>query len=250
MNDSLRYARHIALPRFGPDGQERLRQSSALIVGLGGLGSVASLYLAKAGIGHLLINDFDRVDASNLPRQLLFRGGDTGAFKTDVTAARLQEANPGVEVSTLNRQLDVNAFMAAARDCDVVLDCTDNFRTRLLINAACVTTRKPLVSGAAIRFEGQVAVFPNQGAGPCYRCLYSDEDENFASCAGQGILAPVAGLIGAMLATEALKLLLDLDSETPGPGLRNRLWIYDGLSGATRSVAIRPRPDCPVCSGA
>ena len=113
-----------------------------------------------------------------------------------------------------------------------------------------MTTRNPLVSGAAIRFEGQVAVFPNQGAGPCYRCLYSDEDENFASCAGQGILAPVAGLIGAMLATEALKLLLDLDSETPGPGLRNRLWIYDGLSGATRSVAIRPRPDCPVCSGA
>jgi adenylyltransferase/sulfurtransferase len=249
MKDSLRYARHIALPRFGIEGQERLGQSSALIVGLGGLGSIASLYLANAGIGHLLINDFDRVDASNLPRQLLFRAGDTGAFKTDATAARLQEANPAVRVSTLNRQLDVDALKTAAQDCDVVLDCTDNFRTRLLINTACVATRKPLVSGAAIRFEGQVAVFPNEGTGPCYRCLYSDEDDNFESCAGQGILAPIAGLIGAMLATEALKLLLDLDAGLPGAGLRNRLWVYDGLSGATRSVAIRRKPDCPVCQG-
>jgi adenylyltransferase/sulfurtransferase len=250
MSDSLRYARHIALPRFGIEGQERLRQSSALIVGLGGLGSVASLYLANAGIGHLLINDFDRVDVSNLPRQLLFRAADTGVFKTDATAARLREVNPAVQVRTLNGQLDANALQAAAQDCDLVLDCSDNFRTRLLINAACVATRKPLVSGAAIRFEGQVAVFPNQGTGPCYRCLYSDEDENFESCTGQGILAPVAGLIGAVLATEALKLLLDLDAGLPGPGLRNRLWVYDGLGSTTRSVAIRRKPDCPVCSKA
>ena len=243
MNDSLRYARHIALPRFGTSGQERLGQSRALVIGLGGLGSVASLYLANAGIGQLLINDFDRVDASNLPRQLLFRTGDVGAFKTETTAARLRDANPSVRVATLNRQLDVDALKAAAQGCDVVLDCTDNFHTRLLINEACVATRKPLVSGAAIRFEGQLAVFPNRGTGPCYRCLYSDEDENFESCAGQGILAPVAGTVGAMQATEALKLLLGLDS-----GLGNRLWAYDGLSGATRSVAIQRRPDCPVCS--
>jgi molybdopterin/thiamine biosynthesis adenylyltransferase len=243
--DSLRYARHIALPRFGTQGQQRLAQSSALIIGLGGLGSVASLYLANAGIGRLLINDFDRVDASNLPRQLLFRTGDVGAFKTDATAVRLREANPVLQLDTLNRQLDINELKAAASGCDVVLDCSDNFRTRLLINQACVATRKPLVSGAAIRFEGQIAVFPHCGSGPCYRCLYSDEDENFASCAGQGILAPVAGTIGAMLATEALKLLLGLES-----GLCNRLWVYDGLSGATRSVAIQRQPGCPVCSAA
>lgn len=242
MNDSLRYARHIALPQFGAQGQERLGQSSALIIGLGGLGSVASLYLANAGIGHLLINDCDRVDASNLPRQLLFRTADVGRFKTEVTAARLLETNPALRVSTYNRQLDADALRAAAQDCDVVLDCTDNFRTRLLINQACVTTRKPLVSGAAIRFEGQVAVFPNQGAGPCYRCLYTDEDENFGSCAGQGILAPVAGTIGTMQATEALKLLLGIES-----GLCNQLWVYDGHSGATRSIAIRRRPHCLVC---
>lgn len=253
MNDSLRYARHIALPQFGARGQERLAQSSALIVGLGGLGAVTSLYLANAGIGELLINDFDRVDASNLPRQLLFRASDIGAFKTDATAAQLRDANPSVRVTTLNRQLDVDALKAVAQDCDVVLDCTDNFRTRLLINEACVATRKPLVSGAAIRFQGQVAVFPNLGTargtahdtGPCYRCLYSDEDENFESCAGQGILAPVAGTIGTIQATEALKLLLGLDS-----GLRDRLWVYDGLNGATRSVAIQRKPDCPVCSAA
>lgn len=243
--DSLRYARHIALPQFGAQGQERLAQSSALIVGLGGLGSVASLYLANAGIGQLLVNDFDRVDASNLPRQLLFRAGDVGAFKTEATAVLLHDSNPSVRVNTLNRQLDVDALKAAAQDCDVVLDCTDNFRTRLLINEACVATRKPLVSGAAIRFEGQVAVFPNRGTGPCYRCLYADEDENFESCAGQGILAPVAGTVGTMQATEALKLLLGLDS-----GLCDRLWVYDGLSGATRSVTIQRKPGCPVCSAA
>jgi adenylyltransferase/sulfurtransferase len=245
MNDSLRYARHIALPQFGTAGQQRLGQSSALVIGLGGLGSVASLYLANAGIGHLLINDFDRIDASNLPRQLLFRAADIGSFKADVTAARLHEANPAVQITTLNRQLDTDALHAAARDCDVVLDCTDNFRTRLLINAACVTTRTPLVSGAAIRFEGQVAVFPDPGTGPCYRCLYADEDENFASCAGQGILAPVAGTIGAMQASEALKLLLGI-----GSGLHNCLWAYDGLSGATRRVGIRRKTGCPVCGGA
>ncbi len=245
MNESLRFARHIALPQFGAQGQERLAQSSALIVGLGGLGSVASLYLANAGIGQLLINDFDRVDASNLPRQLLFRASDVGAFKTESTAVRLRDANPSVQVNTLNGQLDVDALKAAAQDCDLVLDCTDNFRTRLLINEACVATRKPLVSGAAIRFEGQIAVFPNCGTGPCYRCLYSDEDENFESCAGQGILAPVAGTVGTIQATEALKLLLGLDS-----GLCDHLWVYDGLSGATRSVAIQRKPDCPVCSAA
>ncbi len=243
--DTLRFARHIALPQFGTQGQERLAQSSALIVGLGGLGSVASLYLANAGIGRLLINDFDRVDASNLPRQLLFRTGDVGTFKTAATAARLRDAHPALRITTLDRQLDADELCAAARDCDVVLDCTDNFRTRLLLNQACVTTGKPLVSGAAIRFEGQVAVFPNRGTGPCYRCLYADEDENFASCAGQGILAPVAGTIGTMQATETLKLLLGLES-----GLCNHLWVYDGLSGATRSVAIQRKPGCPVCSAA
>jgi len=242
--DPLRYSRHLALPQVGVDGQHRLEQASVLVVGLGGLGSVASLYLANAGVGHLIINDFDRVDATNLPRQILFQQSDVGEYKTHATAARLRAANPAPRVNVLNRQLAADELQDAAGACSVVLDCTDNFPTRLKLNAACVLARRPLVTGAAIRFEGQVAVFPNEGDdGPCYQCLYSDEDENFANCAGQGILAPVAGTIGALLATETLKLLLGL-----GSGLRNHLWAYDALSGATRTIAIRKSPDCPVCS--
>jgi molybdopterin/thiamine biosynthesis adenylyltransferase len=241
--DPVRYSRHLALPQVGESGQRRLEQASVLVVGLGGLGSVASLYLANAGVGHLVINDFDKVDVTNLPRQILFREADVGEFKTHATAERLRAANPAPHVNVLNRRLDADELRDAVGACALVLDCTDNFPTRLRINAACVAARKPLVTGAAIRFEGQVAVFPNDDRdSPCYRCLYSDEDENFANCAGQGILAPVAGTIGALLATEALKLLLGLDS-----GLRNRLWIYDALTGATRTVAICKAPACPVC---
>jgi molybdopterin/thiamine biosynthesis adenylyltransferase len=242
--DPARYSRHLALPQVGTDGQRRLEQSSVLIVGLGGLGSVASLYLVNAGVGHLVINDFDRVDATNLPRQVLFRESDVGEYKTHATAERLRAANPAPHVNVMNRRLDADELRDAVSACSLVLDCTDNFPTRLQLNAACVAARRPLVTGAAIRFEGQVAVFLNNDANsPCYRCLYSDEDENFANCAGQGVLAPVAGTIGALQATEALKLLLGLES-----GLRNRLWIYDGLSGATRTVAIRKSPGCPVCA--
>jgi adenylyltransferase/sulfurtransferase len=242
--DPIRYSRHLALPQVGASGQRQLEQASVLVAGLGGLGSVASLYLANAGVGHLVISDFDRVDATNLPRQILFRDSDVGEYKTHATAERLRDANPAIHVSVLNRRLDADELRDAASACSLVLDCTDNFSSRLALNAVCVATRKPLVTGAAIRFEGQAAVFPNNDStSPCYRCLYSDEDENFASCAGQGILAPVAGTIGTVLATETLKLLLGLDS-----GLRNHLWIYDGLSGATRSVSIPKSPTCPVCA--
>ncbi len=244
--DPVRYSRHLALPQIGAGGQRRLEQASVLVVGLGGLGSVASLYLANAGVGHLVINDFDTVDATNLPRQILFRESDVGEYKTHATAERLRTANPAPHVSVLNRRLDAEELRDAASACSLVLDCTDNFPTRLLLNAACVAVRKPLVTGAAIRLEGQVAVFLNEDvASPCYRCLYSDEDENVGNCAGQGILAPVAGMIGALLATEVLKLLVGLES-----GLRNRLWIYDGHSGVTRMVAIRKNPACPICGGA
>ncbi|MCE7901227.1 MAG: HesA/MoeB/ThiF family protein [Gammaproteobacteria bacterium PRO9] len=244
--DPVRYSRHLALPQFGPGGQQRLEAASVLVVGLGGLGSVASLYLANAGVGHLVINDFDRVDATNLPRQILFRATDVGEYKTHATAQRLKAANPAPKVSVLNRRLDADELRDAVQACDLVVDCTDNFATRLSLNTACVQARKPMVSGAAIRFEGQVAVFLNDNSqGPCYRCLYSDEDDNFANCAGQGILAPIAGMIGTVVATETLKLLLGL-----GSGLHNRLWVYDGLSGAVRTITIRKAPDCPVCAQA
>lgn len=242
--DPVRYSRHLALPQFGAEGQQKLEAASVLVVGLGGLGSVASLYLANAGVGHLVINDFDRVDATNLPRQILFRAADVGEYKTHATAQRLKDANPAPQVNVLNRRLDADELRDAVHGCDLVVDCTDNFPTRLALNSACVRARKPMVSGAAIRFEGQVAVFPHDEAnGPCYRCLYSDEDDNFANCAGQGVLAPVAGMIGALVATETLKLLLGLES-----GLRNRLWAYDGLSGSVRTITIRKAPGCPACA--
>lgn len=241
--DPLRYARHRALPQLGEAGQQRLEQSRVLVVGLGGLGSVACLYLANAGVGHLLINDFDRVDATNLPRQVLFRERDVGEYKTHATAQALQAANPATRVNVLNRQLDEAELLDAVAACDLVLDCTDNFATRLRINGACVAAGRPLITGAAIRFEGQVATLAGHGqGGPCYRCLYSEADENFANCAGQGVLASVAGTVGTLQATEALKLLAGITS-----GLRDRLWIYDGLSGATRVVGIRADPGCPVC---
>ncbi len=240
--DRVRYARHLALPQIGEQGQRRLATANVLLVGLGGLGAPAALYLANSGIGHLLINDFDRVDPSNLPRQLLFRHQDVGEFKTHAAAARLAEWNPQLKVSVLNRRLAEDELADAIAACDLVLDGSDNFGTRMQINAVCARSRTPLVSGAAIRFEGQLTVFRHAGGGPCYQCLYGDADESLEDCAGQGVLAPVAGTIGCMMATEAIKLLVNLPSELDG-----RLWVYDALAGNARSIAIRPRPDCPVC---
>ncbi|MGI9329879.1 MAG: HesA/MoeB/ThiF family protein [Gammaproteobacteria bacterium] len=244
--DSLRYSRQLALPQIGPAGQAQIAGGSALIIGLGGLGATAALYLGNAGVGHLVINDFDRVDATNLPRQILFTGADVGEFKTHAAAETLNRYNPELKVSILNRRLSANELDDAVRGCDVVLDCTDNFATRLDINRACVDARTPLVSGAAIRFEGQLAVFnATQSGSPCYQCLYSEADENLDDCAGQGILAPVAGMVGCMMATEAIKLLAGLNSELVG-----RLWVYDGLAGTSRSLGISPNPACPVCGKA
>jgi molybdopterin-synthase adenylyltransferase len=238
-----RYARHVALPQFGAAGQAQLGAKSALVVGLGGLGSVTALYLAGAGVGQLVINDFDRVDETNLPRQVLFAATDVGEYKTHATAARLAAMNPGIRVSVLNRRLDTGELADAVSGCDVTVDATDNFATRLAINTACIGARKPLISGAAIRFEGQVATLPTPGVGgPCYRCLYADDDENLGNCAGQGIFAPVAGTVGAMMAGEALKLLLGLPS-----GLRDCLWLHDGLAVTNRLIRIQRRPDCPAC---
>ncbi|MBL8224763.1 MAG: HesA/MoeB/ThiF family protein [Chromatiales bacterium] len=244
MTGSARYARHLALPQLGAAGQARLAQARVFVIGLGGLGSVATMYLAGAGTGHLTINDFDRVDETNLPRQVLFTAADIGRFKADATAQRLAQLNPGVQVAALDERLDAEALAAQVAAADLVLDCSDNFTTRLAINAACVRARRPLVSGAAIRFEGQVAVFTAPGGpGPCYRCLYAEDDENLASCAGQGIFAPVAGTIGAVMAGEALKLLAGI-----GAGLRDRLWVHDGLAGANRVITIRRNPECPACA--
>ncbi len=238
-----RYARQIALPQLGMEGQRKLAQSRVLVVGLGGLGSPAALYLGNCGVGHLTVNDFDRVDTSNLPRQILFRDSDVGTFKADAAGNNLRQWNPDIEVQSLNHRLDDDELLDAVSRCDLTLDCTDNFATRLRINTACIRARKPLISGAAIRFEAQLAVFrhdlPDQ---PCYACLYSETDESLENCAGQGVLAPVTGMLGSMMATEAIKLLTGLPS-----ALEGRCWIYDALSGQSRTVKIRRRADCSAC---
>ena len=238
-----RYARQIALPQLGTEGQRKLARSRVLIVGLGGLGSPAALYLGNCGVGQLTVNDFDRVDVSNLPRQILFQDTDVGEFKADAAARNLQRWNPEIKVRALNQRLDDHELLGAVASCDLALDCTDNFATRLRINEACLRAHKPLISGAAIRFEAQLTVFrhdlPDQ---PCYACLYSEADESLEGCAGQGILAPVTGMLGSMMATEAIKLLIGL----PSP-LEGRCWIYDALSGQSRMVKVRRRANCPVC---
>jgi molybdopterin/thiamine biosynthesis adenylyltransferase len=240
---SKRYARQIALADVGAEGQAKLGRARVLVVGLGGLGCPAALYLATSGIGRLALNDFDRVDETNLPRQILFAPDDVGALKVEAAKKRLMALNPSVDVSVLPERLDAAALESAVGGVDVVLDGTDNFATRFSVNRACVARSVPLVSGAAVRVEGQIAVFPNDGMGPCYACLYNDEDEWLGDCQGNGVLAPVPGVIGTLMAEEALKLVLGWDSS-----LRNRLLLWDAKRGDWQSVALKRDPACVVCS--
>ena len=239
---SKRYARQIALADVGAEGQAKLGRARMLIVGLGGLGCPAALYLATSGVGRLVLNDFDRVDETNLPRQILYALEDVGALKVEAAKKRLTAMNPDVEVVALPERLAGGALEAAVGDVDVVLDGTDNFAARFAVNRACVARRVPLVSGAAVRVEGQIAVFPNDGGGPCYACLYNDEDEWLGDCQGNGVLAPVPGVIGTLMAEEALKLVLGWDSS-----LRNRLLLWDAKRGDWQSVALKRDPECSVC---
>ncbi|MGA7800570.1 MAG: molybdopterin-synthase adenylyltransferase MoeB [Gammaproteobacteria bacterium] len=239
----LRYSRQILLPSIGLEGQERLLDSRVLIVGAGGLGSPAALYLAAAGVGHITIADHDEVDLSNLQRQLLHRHQDLGRLKVDSAKDTLQALNPDLTVTALNERLTGDRLDAQVSQADLVVDASDNFATRFAINAACVRHCIPLVSGAAIRMEGQVAVFrPGQADSPCYRCLYKEAEEPDQSCADNGVLAPVVGVIGSLQALEAIKVLLDL-----GESLCGRLLLFDATSLEWRTLRLRKDPACPVC---
>jgi molybdopterin-synthase adenylyltransferase len=240
--DAKRYARHVALREVGAAGQERLGRSGILVIGLGGLGCPAAEYLASSGVGRLVLNDFDRVDLTNLPRQVLFDDSDIGSLKVDAAAGTLRRLNPEVTVECLSDRLGGAALAEAAQRVDIVLDCTDNFSTRLAINRACVGAGKPLVSGAALRFEGQISVFRNRPGDPCYRCLYSEDDELLGDCAGNGVLAPVPGVIGTLMALEAMKLAMLGDSALAGV-----LKLWDAISGDWQSIRLARDPDCPVC---
>jgi len=232
------------LPSIGIEGQQRLLESRALIIGMGGLGSPVAMYLAAAGVGHLVLVDDDAVDLSNLQRQLAHGTEDIGRPKVESARDTLHGLNPDIRIGTIARRLDADELIEQARQADVVVDASDNFATRFAVNAACVQARTPLVSGAAIRMEGQVAVFrPDREDSPCYRCLYKDEGELEETCSDNGVLAPLVGIIGSVQAMEALKLLLGL-----GESLTGALLLLDARDMEWRRLRLRKDPHCPVCA--
>jgi len=246
MNDEqlLRYSRHILLDEIGIEGQQRLLGASALIIGAGGLGSPAALYLASAGVGRIVLVDDDAVDLTNLQRQIMHTSARVGQGKAASGAEALRALNPTIEIVALRERAAGARLAALVAEASVVLDCCDNFATRHAVNQACVAARVPLVSGAAIRFDGQIAVFdPRDSASPCYNCLFPQEQGyQDAACASMGVFAPLVGVIGAMQAAEALKLLMQV-----GTALTGRLLLLDGRAMEWTSISLSRNPVCPVC---
>ena len=237
-----RAARHHALPQIGTAGQARIESATALLIGLGGIGCAAASYLASSGVGQILLCDFDTVDETNLGRQTLYGPADVGKLKVARAASRLAEMNPDVRLTEIPDRLSDDALAEAVARADVVLDGCDNFATRFQVNDACVNEKRVLVSGAAIRFEGQLAVFgPDYEQSACYRCLYQDADESLDNCSGNGVLAAVPGVIGTMMAVEALKYLAGM------PTGSTALSLYDAMTGDWQKIRIKKRGNCPVC---
>ena len=245
MNDDqlLRYSRQIMLPQVDLAGQEKLLASRALIIGAGGLGSPAAMYLAAAGVGQLAIADFDVVDLSNLQRQLLHHSNDIGREKTASARETLLSINPDIQVTAIPRALQADELDEQVQLADVVLDCSDNFATRFTVNTASVGQRTPLVSGAAIRLEGQLAVFDSRKENsPCYNCLYKEGENEEQTCAETGVLSPLVGIIGSMQALEAIKVILSLGNDLCG-----RLVIFDAFQHEWRTLTLPRDPACPSC---
>ena len=239
----LRYSRQILLQHVDIDGQLRLKESRVLIVGLGGLGAPAALYLAAAGVGELHLADFDSVDLTNLQRQIIHDSHSVGVSKVDSAISRLSALNPEVRLVPHRQALDVDTLAAAVSAVDLVLDCSDNFTTREAVNAACVVAGKPLVSGAAIRLEGQLSVFdPRRPQSPCYHCLYGHGSEAELTCSEAGVLGPLVGTVGSLQALEALKLLAGF-----GEPLVGRLLLIDALGTRFRELRVKRDPGCSVC---
>jgi len=244
-NDEIaRYSRHLILPEVGMEGQQRLKAASVLCIGAGGLGSPLALYLAAAGVGRIGIVDFDVVDVSNLQRQVLHGTSGVGTSKLASARARLEDLNPHIQVDTYEEALSSENALRIFADYDVVIDGTDNFPTRYLVNDACVLLGKPNVYGSIFRFEGQASVFNYEG-GPCYRCLYEEPPPPglIPSCAEGGVLGILPGIIGVIQATETVKIILG-----KGTTLSGRLMLYDALEMDFRQLKLRKNPDCVICS--
>ena len=239
----LRYSRQILLQQVDIDGQLKLKNSRVLIIGLGGLGSPVALYLAAAGVGELHLADFDNVDLTNLQRQIIHDSASIGQSKVDSAMQRLAAINPQIKLVAHRSALDADTLADAVSQVDLVLDCCDNFGTREAVNAACFVARKPLVSGAAIRLEGQLSVFDSrQPASPCYHCLYGHGSEDELTCSEAGVIGPLVGLVGSLQALEALKLLAGF-----GEPLVGRLLLIDALGTRFRELRVKRDPGCSVC---
>jgi adenylyltransferase/sulfurtransferase len=247
MNDTqlLRYSRQIMLPQCDIEGQQKILAAKVLIIGAGGLGSPAAMYLAAAGIGTMVIYDDDVVELSNLQRQIAHHTPDIGMDKVISTRETLNKLNPDVQVKAIKQRLAGEQLDIEVINADVVLDCSDNFLTRFAINKACVRHQTALVSGAAIRFEGQVSVFtPGKDNSPCYNCLYSSDGEELQNCATNGVIAPITGVVGSIQALEALKLIMAI-----GKPLTGRLLLLDGLAMEWNTMRLTKNLTCPTCGG-
>lgn len=246
MNDDqlLRYSRQMMLPEIDAAGQERLNEACVLIIGLGGLGSPVSMYLASAGVGNLVLVDFDTVDISNLQRQIVHTTKDIGRAKIESAKEHLQAINPEINIECIDHALDGGELYSEAEKATVIVDASDNFQTRFALNEASVKTKTPLVSGAAIRFEGQITVFnPTNDDSPCYRCLYNEDVAAGETCTANGVIAPLLGIIGSIQANETLKLIMDI-----GDTLQGKLLLLDSLHMDLNQAKLKKDPACPVCN--
>lgn len=241
--DLLRYSRHLLLDEIGIEGQQKLLDAAVLVVGCGGLGAAALPFLAAAGVGRLMIADDDTIDDTNLQRQTAFCEADIGQSKAEVLQGRLNALNSRTQISALNERLSEARLLELVQSVDLVLDCCDNFATRQAVNRACVAARTPLVSGAAVRFEGQIAVYrPDLPGTPCYACLFDGESANDGACAVFGVFSPLVGIIGTTQAAEALKLLMGIGANASG-----ELLLYDALANEWQRLAFDKNPACRVC---
>ena len=239
----LKYSRQIMLPQIDIDGQDKLSQSHVLIIGLGGLGSPVAMYLATSGIAEITLIDDDKVDISNLQRQIIHQHNSNGMNKVASAKERLETLNPECKINTISKRLSENELNLLIQKINVVADCSDNFETRFLINKVCFENKTPLVSGAAIKWEGQLTTFMMDGKSPCYRCLYDDNSSTDQSCSQNGIVGPVVGIIGSMQALEIIKVIT-------GAGIPAvaELTLLDGLDMSFNKIKYAKKNDCPVCS--
>lgn len=239
----LRYSRHLLLEEVGEAGQNKLKNAKVLIIGMGGLGSPAALYLAAAGVGHLLLSDFDKIEVSNLQRQISYQNSDIGDEKVLVAKQRLKQINPEISVRSINYEMPEEQLAMELMLVDLVLDCTDNMASRQMINTACVKAKVPLIVGAAIRLEGQLMFFDHsRDDSACYHCLFPAINEQQLNCSNSGVIGPVVGTIGTLQALEAIKHIVGLPS-----GIKNKLKLFDGKTLDWQTFVINKEPTCAVC---